>query len=107
MELTKSRMCNNCKSAMALSNLKLLPSGQKDYALLCNGCADTARDRGRPSVQQESAQLRAEKTLLMCGHCKYKFRADLEEAGRSYNLRCQYCDRKDQLYTAQGVKVLA
>ncbi len=110
MELANSRVCAQCKTSTSLSSLKLLPSGQKDYALLCTGCADSVKQTrghgahtGEVSVKSvHSHASNSDKQLLICGHCRFKFRADLSQAGRSYNLRCQYCDRTDKLYDAKG-----
>lgn len=115
MQLTNSRMCSECKTATDFSELKLMPSGQRDYKLMCRECSATAKSRAG-TVQPESRKLgmkdakpvqsnNSDKQVVVCGHCRFRSRMDLDKAGRVYTLRCQYCGKNDKLMDKNGTPI--
>ncbi len=118
MALSKTRKCEQCTIVTPLENLKLFPTKDgKGYRFLCTECGEQFKKRASPNAgasqargapaaaktsEQKSAQTKEPqkaqpKEALVCLRCNYKFKADLDKAGVSYNLVCPYCGRKDQI----------
>lgn len=118
MQLSKTRKCDQCTIATPFENIKLYPSKDaKSYISLCKECGEQFKKRASPrtgassvksvpavkaaeskaSQAKEQQQKAMQKEALVCLHCNYKFKADMDKAGVSYNLRCPYCGRKDEL----------
>ncbi len=114
MLLSKTRKCEQCTIVTPLENLKLFPTKDgKGYRFLCRECGAQFKKRaslnaGSTSAKEASPtatktrpakeqQKDLPKEQLVCIRCNYKFKADLDKAGVSYNLVCPYCGRKDQL----------
>lgn len=122
MQLSKTRKCEQCKIDTPLDNLKLFPSDDgKGYVFLCTECGELFKKRGKPKEEAAARsstakgapkatapknatepQKSASKEALVCLRCNYKFKADLDKAGVSYNLVCPYCGRKDQIRSYNG-----
>lgn len=117
MPLSKTRKCEQCTIVTPLENLKLFPTKDgKGYRFLCSECGEQFKKRASPNLGASSAKTAATKASpakeqqqkdqlkepLVCLRCNYKFKADLDKAGVSYNLVCPYCGRKDQLRIQKG-----
>ncbi len=124
MPLSKTRKCEQCTIVTPLENLKLFPTKDgKGYRFLCLECGEQFKKRASPNLGASSAKsapsaakTAAPKTALakeqqqkdqlkeplICIRCNYKFKADLDKAGVSYNLVCPYCGRKDQIRAYNG-----
>ncbi len=123
MPLSKARKCEQCAIVTPLESLKLFPTKDgKGYRLLCIECGEQFKKRASPNFGASSAKSAAEaktaaakaplakeqqkkdqlKEHLVCLRCNYKFKADLDKAGVSYNLVCPYCGREDQLRMQKG-----
>ncbi len=116
MVLSKTRRCEQCTSVTPLETLKLFPTKDgKGYRFLCSECGEQFKTRAspntgaksvtsapKPSQAKEPQQKAQLKEVLVCLRCNYKFKADLDKAGVSYNLVCPYCGRKDQIRAYNG-----
>ncbi|MBS3133588.1 hypothetical protein J4470_05725 [Candidatus Woesearchaeota archaeon] len=87
MQLSKTRKCDQCTIATPFetgaSSVKSVPAVKA-----AESKASQAKEQQQKAMQKEA---------LVCLHCNYKFKADMDKAGVSYNLRCPYCGRKDEL----------
>ncbi len=119
MALSKTRICEQCKIATPFEELKLLPKDQNNYLMLCKECCEQLKKRakskeGAPiqssspkmaTAKKEAAaqQKPSTKDDLVCLRCNYRFKADLNKAGVSYNLKCPYCGKDDQIRMRKGL----
>ncbi len=111
MQIAQTRTCENCGDAATIQDLKLFPKADTGYQLACAGCCTELKQSygAKPAAKRpfavkaktigksNVAEVSPVRQPFVCRRCNYRFRADLEKAGISYNLKCPYCGRADEL----------
>ena len=101
MEDDRKMICDRCRKAVLIADVRYLALGNNKTALLCSSCR-----AGKP-VKESKKPLATKqvKKSYVCSRCKYKFKYTNDG---TTNLKCPFCGlsdkvREDKLISANDI----
>lgn len=88
-EDTRRMICDRCRKAVPIKDIRYLPKGKDARIALCSEC----RSKGFVSDEKEK-KVTDKKLKYFCSRCRYKFKFD--PTGVS-NIKCPYCGKDDKI----------
>lgn len=95
----RDMICERCRKAYPISDIKLMPRSGDRWIALCAKCREDPLAKST-SPSAKSAPKPSAKKDYVCNRCKYRFKfAPSSDAA----LRCPYCGKADKVYESVAV----
>lgn len=94
MTAGREMICDHCRKAVPISEIKYLPQGREGRVALCNACrSDRTIARQAANVKEQAGP---QKMKFVCTRCSYKFEFSPTRLSRP---RCPYCGGWDKVHS--------
>lgn len=90
MEDNRHMICDRCRKATLIKDMRYMPDGKGSRTALCREC----REKIAVKTNTKPAERSSQKTIYNCTRCNYKFKFDPKGIT---NLHCPYCGKSDRL----------
>ena len=90
MDNDRPMICDRCRRAVPMSEMKYLPKGKDQRIALCSDC----RAKFLAKEKEGDVKKDANKSMYFCMRCNFKFKYDSK--GET-NLKCPYCGKSDKV----------
>ena len=89
-------ICDKCRKAVPMLDIKYLPKGEDKKTQLCSSCRQKiAEDMDKSTSKLKNSVKSAKRVTYTCLRCKYKFSFDPENTTA---FKCPYCGKSDKSF---------
>jgi DNA-directed RNA polymerase subunit RPC12/RpoP len=88
----RQMICDRCRRAVPISDMKYMPKGDGGRIGLCSACR--AKFNPEEEIKKEAKKAIGSKKQYFCTRCRYKFTYDPKSIT---NLKCPYCGKEDHV----------
>ena len=90
----RQMICDFCRKAVSLTDIRYMPKGKDGRTALCSTC----RTKHPGTADSKKAALTGEKKKYFCTRCRYKFTFDPKSIS---NMMCPFCGKNDKIIEDQ------
>lgn len=90
----RKMICDRCRRAVPIADVKFLPKGKDSKITLCSMC----RDRNATDEKEATVQKASQRKPYFCARCRYKFQFS---PTRITDIKCPYCGGGDKIIEAE------